>query len=785
MAYLNSREDIPAVIAELTLDEKIKLITTPSVLDTYPIERLGIPSIRLQDGGTGVNFTQLHMHAEDRLPRVPGFRNFQDLHYYTVHPDEGTPEIKELMAAFRKECEAVHPGGELPGCFPAGMLLGATWDPETVYNTGNALAREMDSWKVDVILGTPNVNILRVPRNGRLFEGYSEDPCLASTLAPAFVRGVQDTGVCANVKHYAVNNQETERSGINTIVSKRALYEIYFPGFKGCVDAGCMTVMSAYNKLNGEACAQNRWLLTDVLRDEWGFTGCVDSDWGAVYDQVEALNAGNDLEQPKPRSLDAIYAALQDGRLSEKTIDTAVEHFLNLVLATPAKNGRRYPVVDNEYSRKMAYNAAVEAATLLKNNGALPIRDGANICFYGQCSKELFDCGGGSAEVMTNKITQIYAETVKLIGAEHVTFETILPETDVVVAVAGLNSHEGADRPDMRLQHEDEDMLRRAIAEAKAAGKPLVLVLNIAGPVDLREFVEDVDAILCIWLPGMEGGRATADLLLGRKNPSGKLPLTFPKREEDAPCYLSFPGEAHEVTYGEGIFVGYRYYDKKDIDPLYPFGFGLSYTQFSFSDLQFSTEQWETEKDPILRVSCTVTNTGKLDGKEVVQLYIRDEVSRLIKPVRELKAFRKVFVKAGESVRVDFELDKSRFASWDPLLEQWAAEPGWFTIELGNSSRNLPLQGRVRLIGINPYAVMPDEPAGTLVTDPRAVAILKKYLPAELVDEFVDRVAVMPVLSLAMFWRFRFAKALEGTKEEKEAIREQLFAELSGLSIIE
>ncbi|MBQ3878828.1 MAG: fibronectin type III-like domain-contianing protein, partial [Oscillospiraceae bacterium] len=268
-------------------------------------------------------------------------------------------------------------------------------------------------------------------------------------------------------------------------------------------------------------------------------------------------------------------------------------------------------------------------------------------------------------------------------------------------------------------------------------------------------------------------------------NPSGKLPLTFPKREEDAPCYLNFPGEAREVYYGEGIYVGYRYYDKKDIEPLFPFGFGLSYTSFALSDIRLSDEQWDTTKGAPLKVLCKVTNTGKTDGKEVVQLYIRDEVSSLDKPLRELKAFRKVFVKAGETVEVEFELTPEKFASYDPKLRKWIAEPGWFTIYLGNSSRNLPLSARVRLIGTNPYAVDPSAPAGALLASPEAVKVLKKYIPEKMVDDFAGRINQFPAMSLEMFWRRGVARSLPGTTEEKNALRDKLYAELSKVNIVE
>ena len=788
MTMLRTIDDIPAVLSEMTLDEKIRFVTVPTEIHTHALPRFGIPAIQIQDGGTGVNYMHLfeEMEVQGRLPMVDGFNLYRDIPYYLDHPEEGTPEIRELMRVYMEIVDQEYrPNHKFPGCFPPGMTLGATFDPETVYQTAEALGREMDAYKIDVVLGSPNVNIHRVPRNGRLFEGYSEDPCLAATLAPEFVKGIQDAGPAANAKHFAANNQETGRSGIDTHVSERALYEIYFPGFKACVDAGCMTVMSAYNKVNGYACALNKWLLTDVLKNEWGFQGVVDSDWGAVYDQVDGLNAGNDLEQPRVKNHDAVYEALSDGRLTEEQLDHAVERMLRLVLVCPAKKGHRYSDIDRNYSRRAAYRAASESAVLLKNNGVLPLSRNANVCFYGERSKKLAFCGSGSAQVYTDQDTHILPETEKLIGKDHVTFEKILPDTDVIVVTAGADGQEGKDRPDMRLEHKDEEMLALAIKNAKAAGKPVVLLLNVAAPVDLRAFIHDVDAILCIWIPGMEGGRATADILFGKVNPSGKLPLTFPMREEDTPSYLNFPGEDGEVFYGEGIYVGYRYYDKKDIPPMFPFGYGLSYTSFELSNLRISDESWDTTKNIPLKVSLNVTNTGARDGREVIQLYIHDEVSTLDKPLRELKAFKKVTVKAGETVSVDFDLSMDAFSSYDPKLHQWVAEPGWFRIFLGTSSRDLPLSARVRLIGKNPYAVDPSSPAGPLLSSSQAVAVLKKYIPEALLDDLSARIMQFPAMTLANFWRRTVSRSIPGTSSEKNMLRDQMYAELQNIDIVQ
>ena len=787
-AFLNTKADIPAVIAEMTLDEKLQLVTAASHTKTNAIERLGIPSICAMDGGTGPNFNHhLHDNAGKLQIGRPAPNAIRGFHRMLMHPETVPTEMKDIIDAFLQEIhENWLPDGQYPGCFPPGMLLGATWDPETVRLTGQALAREADAFQMDVILGSPNVNIHRDPRNGRLFEGYSEDPCLVSMLAPELVKGVQEEGLVANIKHYAANNQETERSGVNEIIPLRALYEIYFPGFKACVqEGGGVTVMSAYNSINGLPCAQNPWLLTDVLKKEWGFDGCVTSDWGAVYDQVDALNAGNDFEQPHPMRMDALYEAVRSGAIAMETLDEAVRRCLNMVLASPAKNGRRHLHLDRTFSHDVAYRDVAEGAVLLKNNGLLPLRKEAQIAVFGSKSRELIFCGQGSAEVVSDQVTHVYPELVRLLGENRVTYGTVADDADAVVVTVGLNGQEGRDQPDMFLPEADRVELREAIAAAKAKGVRVAAILNLANPVDLREFEDDLDAILCIFIPGMGGGQVTADILLGRVNPSGKLPLTFPKRYEDTPTFLSFPGEASESWYSEGIFVGYRYYDTKDVEPLYPFGHGLSYTTFELSDLRLSVEEWKAKDCDKMTILVKVTNTGKMDGKEVVQLYLHDEKSTLRKPLQELKTFSKVFVKAGESVDVSLTLQYKDLASYDPRLKEWVVEPGFYQVRVGNSSRNISLVGRFRLISHNPYAYTPYGSMSQMIQDPRAIDVLKKYVPSDLIDSMIARVTLMPNITLSRIWSRAFHPMLDGTREEKNAIRDKVFRELGEIEVIE
>ena len=483
--------------------------------------------------------------------------------------------------------------------------------------------------------------------------------------------------------------------------------------------------------------------------------------------------------------IDALYNAVQSGALKTETVDEAVRRMLNVIVVSPSFNGRRHLHLDRAFSHAAGYRDVAEGAVLLKNNGLLPLKGDARVAVFGSKSKELIFCGQGSAEVVSSQVTHVYPELVRKLGADKAVFGTVADDADAVVVTVGVNGQEGSDQPDMFLPEQDRNELAEAIAAAKAKGKPVVAILNLSNPVDLRAYVDDLDAILCIFIPGMCGGEVSADILLGAVNPSGKLPLTFPKRYEDTPAYLSFPGESGESWYSEGIFVGYRYYDTKDVEPLYPFGHGLSYTSFEFTDVSLSSEVWNAREDDTLTVRVKVRNTGKVDGKEVVQLYIHDEKSTLRKPLQELKAFKKVFVKAGETVEAVLTLCVQDLASYDARLKEWAAEPGYYQVRLGNSSRNILQTARFRLVAHNPYAYTPFGSMSQMVQDPRAVEVLKRYIPAQAVDNMVQRVTVMPNITLARLWSRMINPMLDGTREEKDAIREKAFQELGAIEVIE
>ena len=713
------------ILAQMTLEEKATLVNGASFFGMAGLERFDIPALQLLDGGTGMNFEQLfgdlYSRAEKETNSTNGMVGSTVLTHvidWYYEPEKLTEEELEVRSWIEEQLRARTGRDYAPGCFPPGILLGATFNPDVVKTVGEALGAEARLFGVQILLGSPNVNIHRDPLNGRLFEGYSEDPCLVSTLAPELVKGVQKFKVAANVKHFAANNQETNRVGINETISERAQQEIYYPGFKACVQEGKVeTVMSAYNRINGVPCTESYKLLTEELRDKWGFEGTVLSDWGAVYHPVEAIQAGNDLAMPGPLPAEPIIDAVNVGRLSMEVLDKAVLRLLKTIaycLDSPYKNvdsvsigekeipmwalntcGDGAPDLDAIYeaTTAAAYESAAEGIVLLKNNDVYPLGAEERILLTG--SENFLTCGTGSAGITTNRNTSFE----ECIGGTYVgydyDFEAYCKQVRNVhiILTATVSGMEGNDRPHMRIAEADDLALRQLIDFKKEYGCKLSLVLNVCGPVDLRDYEADLDAIWCVFLPGMEGAHALADLMLGKRTPSGKLPITFPKRYEDTPTFLNFPGEGYEVNYGEGIYVGYRYYDKKKVVPAYPFGFGLSYTTFKIDNCKADKEEFDGD----LKISLTVTNTGNFPGAEVIQLYISDETSMLPKPVKELKKFRKVFLHPGESKDVTFTLIKKDFMSFDMDYNEWLAEEGYYHILIATSSAKADIKGDIRV----------------------------------------------------------------------------------------
>ena len=779
------------ILKELTLEEKVKLLNGASSFRSVPIERLGIPAIQYLDGGTGINWEQL---MGDWVDADTG--TVREVLNHFNEPDELSLENQKVREQFIQLLEEKGCPKEQPGCYPPGILLGATWDPQVVYECGQALGQEALAYHVDVLLGTPNVNLLRDPLNGRFFEGYSEDPYLVTALAPKLVKGVQESGVLANVKHFAANNLEAYRQGIDEHIPERVLRELYFPGFKACVEQGVKTLMTAYNKINGVACTENRALLQETLRTEWGFgDNLIISDWGAVYHQAEAIAAGNDVDMPGPRKQDAVFAALEQGTLTEKELDVAVSHMLKAIFQSPVAKKKDSSYKENvaientdsqqantwAFQQRTAYRCITEGAILLKNkNQALPIEKGAKVALIGKETERFHDCGDGSARVYTNKTTSLWNEFASEDGYECAYFdevsEDILKGYDYAIATVFVQGQEGRDRRSLQLSVQKQAEIKAIITEAKKSDTKVILILNVCGPVDLRFCESDLDGILCIFFPGMEGGRGVKDLLIGKINPSGKLPITFPNRLEDTPTYLNSPSTDWTINYGEGLYVGYRYYDKKYIAPMYPFGYGLSYTAFCIEDVKADgyTEISNTDN---IRISCRITNTGNVVGKEVLQLYVEDVVSTLDKPTRELKAFQKVELQPGETKEVRFDLPVQELASFDPAFKSWEVEPGEYRFYIGQSSRQLAAPVTIMITGPSRYDFGTDTPFIRILDHPVAYKKILQYCEKYEIKEadFQGFAVYTPyfdlerVLDSVLGWRLK-GEDLKQAKEEIYAI---------------
>lgn len=660
--------DIETIIQQMTLEEKAALCTGATSWTTTPIERLGVPEMMVADGPHGIRRT----------------------------PDINSLGLSGLPAT----------------CFPTASCLSATWNPELVWEMGRALAEEAIALKVDVVLG-PGNNMKRSPLCGRNFEYMSEDPCLAGEMATALIKGVQSKGVGTSLKHFAVNNQESERFRINALVDERALHEIYLPAFEAAVkNAKPWTVMCAYNKVNGSYCSEHHQLLVDILKNEWGFEGLVVSDWGAVHDRVEALRGGLDLEMPgpKPRRSQAVVDAVRSGELDEALLDEAARRILKIVFkAAQTPKGSAY---DAAAHHTLARKVAAEGMVLLKNNGILPLRDAGSLAVIGHSAKEAHFQGGGSSRITATQVDVPFNELRNLLPNTELTFSEGYPNGDdfqqglideavavagsadvalLFVALPGYKESEGYDRPDIDLTAQQV-----ALIKAVSAAQPrTVVILNNGACVAMSAWIDGVAAVLEAWMMGQAGGGAIADVLTGRVAPSGKLSETFPLKTEDAPSHTNFPGGGGEVRYGEGIFIGYRYYDAKRMSVLFPFGYGLSYTTFAYGNPRLYTEQGRsvsaaTFKDVDgLSVSVDVTNTGNVTGKEIVQVYVHDRKSALIRPEKELKGFAKVELQPGETKTVTLRLDFRAFAYYHPAYKQWITEDGEVDILIGASSADI------------------------------------------------------------------------------------------------
>ena len=620
--------------------------------------------------------------------------------------------------------------------FPTGAVLASSWDTELVQKVTAAMGDEVREYGVDVLLA-PAMNIQRNPLCGRNFEYFSEDPLLSGKIAAAYIRGVQSNGVGTSIKHFAANNQEKYRNGIDVHVSERALREIYLKGFEIAVkEAAPWTVMSSYNKVNGVYASENRWLLTDILRGDWGFDGLVMTDWWAEENGARQVGAGNDLLMPgSEHQYEEILSAVRSGRMDERLLDLAVEHILGVVVRTPSFSQEAYSnAPDLAAHADLVRESVPEGMVLLENDGVLPLgKRIKKVALFGNSSYDLLVGGSGSGNVnraykvsidegLSSAGYKLYSPLVQ----EYMTYleeqkaglqesfwtVPVIPErvisrseaeetaqkNDIAILTIGRMAGEGVDRTVEKgdwLLSDTEDTNLKTICEAfHNRGKKVVVLLNMGNVVEMVSWKDLPDAILHCWLPGQEGGNAIADVLSGKASPSGKLPMTIAKAYEDYPSASDFPssnGNPSEVCYDEDIYVGYRYFDAFGEDPLYPFGYGLSYTSFTFGDLQV------TPSGDGFDVSVTVKNTGKKAGKEIVQIYVTAPASeRYRKPAKELKAFGKTGILApGASQTLTMHVAREQLASWSGLDGGWVVDPGTYEFIAAASSRDVRLKAEV------------------------------------------------------------------------------------------
>ena len=674
--------DIQKLLSEMTLEEKCSLLSGADFWHTKAVERLGIPAMMMSDGPHGLrkqDQTGDHLGINDSIKAV---------------------------------------------CFPTACATAASFDREAVRAIGREIGKACQHEDLGVILG-PAVNIKRSPLCGRNFEYFSEDPYLAGEMAVSLIDGVQSQGVGTSIKHFAANSQEHRRMSSDSVIDERTLREIYFPAFEQAVKrAKPWTVMCSYNKLNGTHASQNRELLTGVLREDWGFDGLVMSDWGAVSDRVAGVPAGLDLEMPSSGGSNdrRVMKAVQEGRLSEEAVDVAAGRVLQMVDRYLTSRRPDTPW-NKEAQHALARQIAAECMVLLKNeDDILPLHEGEKLAVIGRFAAQPRFQGGGSSHINSFRVESLMDALEGMPGITYAQGYDVKDEepdealiaqaveaaahADKAVIVAGLPDSfesEGYDRTHMRMPRCQVELIERV---AKVNPNVVVVLYN-GSPVEMP-WLPCAKAVLEGYLGGQAVGGATRDVLFGTVNPCGCLPESFPVKLEDNPSYLTYGGEGDVAVYAEGVFVGYRYYDRKKMDVLFPFGHGLSYTTFAYTNLRLSADR--IRDTDTLTVSVDVTNTGKRAGKTVVQLYVGDRECEVFRPVRELKDFAKISLEPGETKTVTFTLSKRAFAYWNVKLHDWFVESGAFTVEIGRSSRDIALSSEVYVEGTQtvPMTVTPD-----------------------------------------------------------------------------
>ena len=694
------KRDLKKIISQMTLEEKAGMCSGLDFWHLKSVERLGIPEVMVSDGPHGLRKQDDkgdHLGMNDSIKAV---------------------------------------------CFPPAALSACSFDRELMESMGETIGREAQANDVSVVLG-PAVNIKRSPLCGRNFEYYSEDPYLAGEVAAAFINGVQSQHVGTSIKHFAANNQEYHRMSNSSEADERTLREIYFPAFETAVKkAQPYTFMCSYNQINGTFASENKWLLTDVLRNDWGFEGYVMSDWGAVNDRVKGLEAGLDLEMPGSNGTNdaLIMEAVKNGTLKEEVLDQAVERILNIIYKYADHRAPQEFTMEKDHEE--ARRIAEESMVLLKNaDQILPLKTSEKVAFVGGFAKKPRFQGGGSSHINCFKITNaleavpadaqvIYAEGFpadKDLYDEKLASEALqaAKAADKVVIFAGLPDSfesEGYDRSHMRLP----ECQNRLIAEILEVQPNTVIVLHNGSPVEMP-WINNVKGILEAYLGGQAGGAAVANILYGIVNPSGKLAETIPVKLADNPSYLNFGG-GDKVEYREGVFVGYRYYTSRKMETAFPFGYGLSYTTFEYSDLQVDKKEM-SDKDTV-EVSVKVKNTGDRAGKTVVQLYVEAPETEVVRPVRELRGFEKIFLEAGEEKTVTFTLDERAFAYWNTLIHDWYAEEGTYKVMIGENADQMCTGEEIT---VHPTKELPKTYSlntclGELMRDPKAQTVMAPFM---------------------------------------------------------
>ena len=670
--------NIDKLISEMTLEEKASLCSAADAWHTKRIDRLNLPSAMVSDGPHG-------LRKEDDSPAHFGLLD---------------------------SVEAI--------CFPTASALACSFDRELIENVGNALGKECQSEDISVLLG-PGINMKRSPLCGRNFEYFSEDPYLAGEMGAAFVNGVQKNDIGTSLKHFAANNQEWRRMSISAEIDERTLNEIYLTAFEKVVkQAQPWTIMCSYNQINGEYSCENKMLLTDTLRDKWGFKGLVMTDWGAMNDRVKALKAGLDLEMPSSHGETdkLIVKAVNNGSLDMETLDTAVRRILTLVdkslISKDKHSGFKY---DMEWHHAIAKETAENCAVLLKNNGALPLSKNQKIAFIGEFADKPRIQGGGSSHINCHKIDSALNSAKQFADVTYakgyntdndITDEALLNEAvnaaknaDIAVIFAGLPDafeNEGFDRKHIDMPKCQNEL----IAEICKVQKNVVVVLHNGSSITMP-WLDKVNAVLEMYLAGEASGAAAVNLLFGVANPSGKLAESFPLRIEDTPAYLNFPGNRDKVNYNEGIFIGYRYYDKKKMDILFPVGYVLSYSRFRYDNMKIngksaSENDFSFKDNDNVTVSVDITNIGEVEGAEIVQLYIENHIDEDNRPVKELRNFAKVKLAPGETKTVKFTLGFRAWAYYNETIHDWYAPSGDYKILIGASSRDIKEAKKVSVL---------------------------------------------------------------------------------------